>query len=129
MARKSKAKFKMKGHALPGINQKSETPNLKDGRSPSSAFQMEKESPNKIVGLAAGALLGQTKFGKNIMEKGKNMLGGVAGKLGIGGGLKEKMAKKCKNILFPGTPHRLFLGCLLKTMRKQLVFKTHNRLF
>ena len=67
MARKSKAKFKMKGHTLPGINQKSETPNLKDGRSPSSAFQMEKESPNKIVGLAAGALLGQTKFGKNIM--------------------------------------------------------------
>ena len=94
MARKSNAKFKMKGHTLPGINQKSETPNLKDGRSPSSAFQMEKESPNKIVGLAAGALLGQTKFGKNIMEKGKNMLGGVAGKLGIGGGLKEKMAKK-----------------------------------
>ena len=94
MARKSKAKFKMKGHTLPGINQKSETPNLKDGRSPSSAFQMEKESPNKIVGLAAGALLGQTKFGKNIMVKGKNMLGGVAGKLGIGGGLKEKMAKK-----------------------------------
>ena len=94
MARKSKAKFKMKGHTLPGINQKSETPNLKDGRSPSSAFQMEKESPNKIVGLAAGALLGQTKFGKNIMEKGKNMLGGVAGKLGIGWGLKEKMAKK-----------------------------------
>ena len=94
MARKSKAKFKMKGHTLPGINQRSETPNLKDGRSPSSAFQMEKESPNKIVGLAAGALLGQTKFGKNIMEKGKNILGGVAGKLGMGGSLKEKMAKK-----------------------------------
>ena len=88
MARKSKVKFKMKGHTLPGINQKSETPNLKDGRSPSSAFQMEKESPNKIVGLVGGALLGQTKFGKNIMEKGKNMLSG------IGGGLKEKMAKK-----------------------------------
>ena len=88
MARKSKAKFKMKGHTLPGINQKSETPNLKDGRSTSSAFQMEKESPNKIVGLVGGALLGQTKFGKNIMEKGKNMLSG------IGGSLKEKMAKK-----------------------------------
>ena len=88
MARKSKAKFKMKGHTLPGINQKSETPNLKDGRSPSSAFQMEKESPNNIVGLVGGALLGQTKFGKNIIEKGKNMLSG------IGGGLKEKMAKK-----------------------------------
>jgi len=95
MARKSKAKFKMKGHALPGINQKSETPNLKDGRSPSSAFQMEKESPHKIIGgLVGGALLGKTKFGKNIMEKGKGLLGGVAGKLGIGGGLKEKMAQK-----------------------------------
>ena len=30
----------MKGHALPGINQRSETANLSDGRSPSSAFQM-----------------------------------------------------------------------------------------
>ena len=39
MARKSKGKFKMKGHALPGINQKSETPPMKDGRSASSAFQ------------------------------------------------------------------------------------------
>lgn len=39
MARKSKGKFKMEGHTLPGINQKSETANLKDGRSPSSAFQ------------------------------------------------------------------------------------------
>ena len=41
MARKSKAKFKMKGHTLPGINQKSETVNLKDGKSPSSAFQQK----------------------------------------------------------------------------------------
>jgi len=40
MPRKSKGKFKMKGHALPGINQRSETVNLSDGRSPSSAFQM-----------------------------------------------------------------------------------------
>ena len=40
MPRKSKAKFKMKGHALPGINQRSETVNLSNGRSPSSAFQM-----------------------------------------------------------------------------------------
>ena len=40
MPRKSKAKFKMKGHALPGINQRSETASLSDGRSPSSAFQM-----------------------------------------------------------------------------------------
>ena len=105
MARKSKAKFKMKGHTLPGINQKSETPNLKDGRSPSSAFQMEKESPNKFIGgLVGGALLGRTKFGKNIMDKGKGLLGGVAGKIfggkggggaaGAAGGLKEKMAQK-----------------------------------
>ena len=76
-----------KGHTLPGINQKSETVNLKDGRSPSSAFQMKEpgDSPNKFVGLAAGALLGQTKFGKNLMNKGKNLLGNIGGKLGFGG--------------------------------------------
>ena len=54
MARKSKAKFEMEGHTLPGINQKSETANKKDGRSPSSAFQ-QKSSPNKILGAIAGA--------------------------------------------------------------------------
>jgi len=43
MARKSKAKFTMKGHALPGVNQKSETANVTDGRSPSSAFQQTGE--------------------------------------------------------------------------------------
>ena len=87
MARKSKAKFTMKGHTLPGINQRSETANIKDGRSPSSAFQMKEpgDSPNKILGLAAGALLGQTKFGKNLMSKGKNLLGNIGGKLGFGG--------------------------------------------
>ena len=47
MGRKSKAKFELKGHTLPGINQKSETSNLKDGRSPSSALQMK--SPMKEV--------------------------------------------------------------------------------
>ena len=45
MGRKSKAKFELKGHTLPGINQKSEASNLKDGKSPSSAFQMQ--SPMK----------------------------------------------------------------------------------
>ena len=40
MSRKAKGKgFKMKGHALPGINQRSETPSMKDGRSASSPFQ------------------------------------------------------------------------------------------
>ena len=90
MARKSKAKFKMKGHTLPGINQRSETANIKDGRSPSSAFQMKEpgDSPNKLVGLAAGALLGQTKFGKNLMSKGKNLLGNIGSKIGFGGAAK-----------------------------------------
>ena len=90
MARKSKAKFTMKGHTLPGINQKSETVYLKDGRSPSSAFQMKEpgDSPNKILGLAAGALLGQTKFGKNLMSKGKNLLGNIGSKIGFGGAAK-----------------------------------------
>ena len=46
MARKKQASFKMKGHTLPGVNQKSETANLKDGRSPSSAFQMNVANPN-----------------------------------------------------------------------------------
>ena len=39
--------FKMKGHTLPGINQRSETKNMADGRSKSSAFQ--KNGDNKRV--------------------------------------------------------------------------------
>ena len=67
MARKSKAKFELKGHTLPGINQRSETANIKDGRSPSSAFQ-QKSSPNKILGAVAGA---------SMLAKGVgNLLGG-----------------------------------------------------
>ena len=42
-----------KKNNIPGINENSETKNIKDGRSPSSAFQ-QKSSPNKIIGLAAG---------------------------------------------------------------------------
>ena len=68
MARKSKAKFKLNGHALPGINQKSETENLKDGRSPSSAFQ-QKSSPNKILGAIAGAGM-VAKGVKNLLNRG-----------------------------------------------------------
>ena len=70
MARKKQGSFKMKGHTLPGINQKSETANLKDGRSPSSAFQMKEsgDSPNKILGAVAGA---------SMLAKGVgNLLGG-----------------------------------------------------
>ena len=93
MARKSKTKFKMKGHTLPGINQKPETVNKPDGRSESSAFQMQESgsSPNKIVGLAAGTLLGQSKFGKKIGQGIKNLgqnlfKGSAAGALTGGGG-------------------------------------------
>ena len=55
MARKSKAKFTMKGHTLPGINQKSETVNIEDGRSPSSAFQQSalKQTENPLTGYDA----------------------------------------------------------------------------
>ena len=77
MARKKQASFKMKGHTLPGVNQKSETANKADGRSPSSAFQ-QKSSPNKIVGLAAGLLA------KPLIKGAKKLFGG-----GAGGGEEE----------------------------------------
>ena len=48
MARKKQGSFKMKGHTLPGINQKSETANAKDGRSPSSAFQMKEAGDSPL---------------------------------------------------------------------------------
>ena len=50
MERKSKGGrgFKMKGHALPGINQRSETKNMADGRSKSSAFQQNEEFPGLV---------------------------------------------------------------------------------
>ena len=68
MARKSKAKFTMKGHTLPGVNQRSETPHIKDGRSPSSAFQMKEtgSSPNKIVGALGVAGLAAKGIGSLI---------------------------------------------------------------
>ena len=105
MARKSKAKFELKGHTLPGINQKSETVNKADGRSPSSAFQMAEpgDSPldinfkkmlgalNPIKGIKKG--IGATKSllkgdikgaigGLNPFGGG----GGMGGALGGGGG-------------------------------------------
>ena len=66
MARKSKAKFKMKGHSIPGIKGFKDT-TMPDGRAASSAFQMQEagDSPNKFLGGAIGAL-GKTKFGQNI---------------------------------------------------------------
>ena len=67
MGRKSKAKFKLEGHTLPGINQKSETPNLKDGRSPSSAFQMKspmKEVSNYLKGATIDPMAHKDLSGK-----------------------------------------------------------------
>ena len=91
MGRKSKAKFELKGHTLPGINQKSETANIKDGRSPSSAFQ-QKSSPNKIIGLAAGLLAKPLIKGvKNLFDGDGDDEGGGDG--GSGGKLLEDTGK------------------------------------
>ena len=103
MGRKSKAKFKMKGHTLPGINQRSETANNKEGRSPSSAFQMAEpgDSPNKFVGLAAmgaGAALGRTKWGKNAMDKIGGSIKNFGSKL-FGGGGGDDDAEAGKKLL------------------------------
>ena len=43
LKKKNNMAFKMKGHTLPGINQRSETQNLPDGRAKSSAFQKDGE--------------------------------------------------------------------------------------
>ena len=105
MGRKSKAKFELKGHTLPGINQKSETANIKDGRSPSSAFQMQQpgDSPlqkgfwGKALNVATGGLAGG--IGKAMKGDWKGALGsvasgGVSSFLPSGGGLKDKMKAK-----------------------------------
>ena len=106
MARKKQASFKMKGHTLPGINQKLETANIKDGRSPSSAFQMKESGDSPLqagwLGKAANVMTGGLAGGIGKAMKGdwkgagKSMLTGGLSSLGGGGaaGLKEKMAAK-----------------------------------
>ena len=87
MARKKQGSFKMKGHTLPGINQKSETANKKDGRSPSSAFQMKEDSPLNInwkraaAGLATGGMSEVVKGAKNLLGKGGDDDSSEGGKL------------------------------------------------
>ena len=71
MARKKQASFKMKGHTLPGVNQKSETANLKDGRSPSSAFQ-QKSSLNNLPGTSVA--MGDLSNENEDVEAGKDLL-------------------------------------------------------
>ena len=105
MGRQKQGSFKMKGHTLPGINQKSETVNIKDGRSPSSAFQMQQpgDSPlqkgfwGKALNVATGGLAGG--IGKAMKGDWKGALGsvasgGVSSFLPSGGGLKDKMKAK-----------------------------------
>ena len=105
MGRQKKGSFKMKGHTLPGVNQKSEIVNKADGRSPSSAFQMKEagDSPNKFLPLlGAGALLGKTKLGKKIgkgignfaKKAGGALLGGGIGGALTGGGNEDAEAGK-----------------------------------
>ena len=98
MARKSKAKFKMKGHSIPGIKGFKGTA-MPDGRAASSAFQMQEagDSPNKFVGaglIGAGiGALSKTKFGKGIGKGlgkiGKGLLGPAGQLFGGGGGEEE----------------------------------------
>ena len=85
MARKKQGSFKMKGHTLPGVNQKSETVNIKDGRSPSSAFQ-QKSSPNKILGAG------------NMVAKGIQNLFNKGGGGGEKGGSKELLEGTGKTV-------------------------------
>ena len=73
MARKKQGSFKMKGHTLPGINQRSETANIKDGRAPSSAFQMAEPGSSPHKG-----------FGKFLGKVGNVMTGGLGGAIGKG---------------------------------------------
>ena len=85
MGRKSKASFKMKGHTLPGINQKSEVVNMKDGRSPSSAFQMAEpgDSPLDINFKKMLGALNPIKTTKKLFGAGKSLLkGDVKGAFG-----------------------------------------------
>ena len=92
--------FKMKGHALPGINQKSETANMQDGRSPSSAFQMKNAGDSPLeqglpkwmktagrvgLGLATG---GVSEVGIQGFKGIRNLLGN---KGGSGGGPSDKL--------------------------------------
>ena len=85
MARKSKAKFELKGHTLPGINQKSETVNKADGRSPSSAFQMAEpgDSPLDINFKKMLGALNPIKGMKKVIGGTKSLLqGDVEGAFG-----------------------------------------------
>ena len=79
-----KGPFKMKGHTLPGINQRSETTNMGDGRSKSSAFQA-----NAATGAKAGKGSG---LGSWASKTGGNMKANFA-KSNLGKDLKSVDSK------------------------------------
>ena len=92
--------FKMKGHTLPGINQRSEgNTDLPDGRSASSAFQYK--SPNKFDMASMGSMMG----GEAGAGGGGNG-GGLTDALGslTGGGKNDKKGKEKDWIVSPYDP-------------------------
>ena len=122
MARKKQASFKMKGHTLPGIDQKSETVNIKDGRSPSSAFQMKEtgDSPLELeipkwmktagrvgLGVATGGMSEVVGAG---IKGVKNLFGGGGGSgenedAEAGKELLKEEAKSMMETGLPGNPN------------------------
>jgi len=73
--------YKMKGHTLPGINQRSEVKNLADGRSASSPFQKKWEDMTDTEKIA------YAKKQKSDAEK-RNV------NLALSSGVSPKKAKK-----------------------------------
>tara|TARA_R100000234_G_C4937822_1_gene151519 strand:- start:3 stop:719 length:717 start_codon:yes stop_codon:yes gene_type:complete len=97
MPRKTKAKFTMKGHALPGIKQDPAMANkTNDYRPGSSAFTMKQESPAKLIGglkKFAGSKIG--RIGLGIATGGMSEVArGV-----LGGGKKKEDADAGKELL------------------------------
>ena len=106
MPRKTKAKFTMKGHTLPGIKQDPAMANkTSDYRPGSSAFTMKKESPAKIMGAIkkfAGSKIGRaglalttggmSEVARGIFGGGKKKEDADAGKELLKQEAKEEMA-------------------------------------
>ena len=71
--------FKMKGHTLPGINQKMDKSSTGDGRAKSSAFQL---NPSKIDGVQVSDFEADEQQAKNLSDN-------LAGKSGFGTDKKQ----------------------------------------
>ena len=117
MGRKSKAKFELKGHTLPGINQKSETANIEDGRSPSSAFQMKEAGDSPLpmpkwmktagrvgLGVATGGMSEVVGAG---IKGAKNLFGGGGGSDEDAEAGKELLKEEAKEEMEGAMPMKL----------------------